>query len=78
MSCHNCGTPQGTHSNPGRTITVVARAENGFQRNRKSTVWVCGDECAVQAMAISKYGPASFRWPVKLAKFRSMAKLEAV
>jgi len=77
VTCHNCGIPEKTYTNPGRTITIVQRAENGFQRNRKTTVWVCCNNCAHQAMAVSKYGPASFRWPISLEKFKSVNTLEA-
>ena len=74
--CWSCGLPPGTDGNKGRSVQIVIPAENGFQRNRKSTVWVCSNECAVQALAISKYGPASHRWPISLAQFRSTLDLD--
>lgn len=74
MSCQNCGIPD-DGSGRGRKITITVKAENGFQRSRKSEVWVCCSECAHQALAISKYGGASHKWPIPLAKFRSMNPL---
>lgn len=77
MTCHNCGAPQ-TDPTKGRTITITKKAENSFQRNSKITVWTCCKECAVQAIGISKYGPATHRWPITLAQLRAMTKFEEV
>jgi hypothetical protein len=78
MNCENCGIPQGTKTDEGRKITFVRQAENKFKRAAKTTVWVCGDECAVQTLAIAKYGPVTRHWPITLAKFRSTRPLEAL
>lgn len=74
-ACHNCGLPDGAKSAPGRIITITVKPENSFQRQRKIAVWTCCDECAHQAMAEAKYGPATFRWPVTLAQFRGQNRL---
>jgi hypothetical protein len=60
----------------GRSVQIQLAAGYGEKRPRKSTVWVCSDECAIQAMGISKYGPATFRWPVTLAQARPIMKRE--
>jgi hypothetical protein len=73
--CHNCGLPEKALSNPGHTLRVTSKAENNFHRDRKVGVWVCCDECAVQALGVSKYGPATHKWPVTLSQFRSTRPL---
>lgn len=78
MNCNTCGLPKGSDVNPGLTITITIKPENGFQRSRKSEVWACCSECAHQSLAISKYGAASHKWPIPLAKFRSMNPLPSV
>src|SRR5215831_5874371 len=78
LACHNCSLPCDCLSSPGRKITIQTKPENGFQRERKRTVWVCTDECAYQALAISKYGPAASRWPIRLAQFRAMNPLPPI
>jgi hypothetical protein len=72
--CENCGLPEGALLSKGFTAQIVRPAENNFQRERKATVWVCSEECGVQALAISKYGSKSSTWPVPLAKLRSLLK----
>lgn len=72
VSCHNCATPPGSCIGKGRHIEVTAKPEYGDKRTRKATVWCCSDECAVQSLAIAKYGAASHKWPISLAKFRTM------
>src|ERR1700735_3655770 len=70
-NCHNCGLPQGSLlSTAGRTVQVKGTQNYGAQRTRTLTAWCCCEECATQARAISKYGPATFRWPITLAQFR--------
>jgi len=76
--CHNCGLPEGALRNVGQTISITAATEFGDKRTRKHSVWCCTDECAVQALAISKYGKSSFRWPITLAQFRAMNPLKEV
>src|SRR3954469_3346288 len=70
--CENCGLPSWAVSGPGVSITIEDRPENRFQRARKRTAWCHNQECAVQALAVSKYGRASNNWPMTLAQFRSM------
>jgi hypothetical protein len=77
-SCHNCGAHQGGSENPGRNIQITLQAENTFKRARKVSVWVCTDECAYQALGQSKYGISTHKWPIDLAKFRGVTKLEKV
>ena len=76
MSCFNCGLPEGTDGNKGRNVTIVQEKEYGQKRASKAAVWVCSSECAYQALGLAKYG-ASHRWPISLAKFRSVTKLDA-
>jgi hypothetical protein len=76
MKCHNCGMGEGAVAGKGRNIQITLKPENNFQRQRKVSVWVCSDNCAYQALAISKYGPATSKWPVTLAQFRSLTRLE--
>ena len=76
MSCHCCGLPPGTDGSKGRNITIVQEKEYGQKRASKAAVWVCSSECAYQALGLAKYG-ASHRWPISLAKFRSVTKLDA-
>lgn len=75
MNCENCGVPQGALLSEGQTIQITRRAENRFKLDRKTTVWACTDECAIQALAISKYGPATHKWPITLSQFRAVTKL---
>lgn len=76
-TCHNCGLPEGTSSNPGREIEITVKPENSFQRPRKVKVWCHSAECALQALAIAKYGAATFRWPITLAQFRALTDLDS-
>lgn len=76
-SCSTCGIPD-DGSGRGRKIIITVKPENGFQRTRKTEVWVCCNECGVQALGISKYGAASHKWPIPLAKFRTMNPLPGV
>lgn len=78
MNCHSCGLPKGASANPGRDIQITLQAENSFKRSRKVSVWVHSDECAWQALGISKYGLPTHKWPISLAKFRGITKLEKV
>jgi hypothetical protein len=75
-SCENCGLPVWAVSGPGMSITIHDQAENRFQRTRTRTVWCHDDECAVQCLAISKYGRATHKWPITLAQFRATKPLE--
>lgn len=74
MRCENCGLPDGCLTEKGSQIQIVRRAENSYKRDSKATVWVCSRECGVQALAISKYGVASYKWPVTLAQFRATVR----
>lgn len=76
QTCHNCGLPSDCASN-GRQVTLRLKPENGSQRERKHTVWCHSDECAIQALAIAQYGPATHKWPITLAQFRAMNPLPA-
>jgi len=75
-TCENCGLPMWAVSGPGVSIIIEDRPENRFQRTRKRTVWCHDDECAVQCLAISKYGRATHKWPITLAQFRATKPLE--
>jgi hypothetical protein len=75
MACHGCGLPE---NGKGRDLTITVKPENGFQRTRKTQVWVCSNECAWQTLAIARYGNAPSRWPVTLAQFRAANPLPTV
>jgi hypothetical protein len=74
--CHNCGCPPGALKSAGRSIQVATALEYGQKRARKTTVWVCTDECAVQALGQAKYGTNTCKWPVTLNQFRSTVRFE--
>lgn len=74
MTCENCGIAEGALLDAGHRIQITRRAENNFKRESKATVWVCTEECGVQALGVSKYGKASHKWPVTLAQFRATVK----
>lgn len=77
-TCENCGLPEWAVTSGGESIKVTAKAENRFKRDSTKTVWTCSRECGVQMLAISKYGPASHKWPIALSQFRAMEKRPAV
>ena len=77
-TCHNCGLPQYATDQPGIQITVSAPAENKFRRETRRLVWCHSDECAIQALAVSRYGSASHKWPITLAQFRATKPLDAL
>jgi len=68
--CENCGLPEGVLGD-GEKVEIVRRAENGFNRDRRATVWVCSAECGAQTFGISKYGSKTSTWPVTLNQIRS-------
>ena len=72
--CTNCGLPEWAVSGEGLPVTITVKAENRFKRDSTKTVWACSEECRIQMEAISKYGLASYKWPVTLAQFRGMNK----
>ena len=76
MTCHNCGLPERALSQDGQTIQIQLAAGYGEKRPRRSTVWVCTEECALQAMAQSRYGSASSKWPVNLDQARTVFRRE--
>jgi hypothetical protein len=75
-TCDNCGLPSWAISGTGVSITIEDRPENSFQRTRKRTAWCHSAECAVQALAVSRFGRASHKWPITLAQFRAMQPRE--
>jgi hypothetical protein len=77
-TCHNCGLTEWAVTGDGQEVVIQEKPENRFQKSRKRTVWVCGEECSIQTQAISKYGPASSKWPVTLAQFRSLVRKRAL
>jgi hypothetical protein len=70
-SCENCGLPRWAVAGDGLSVVVQHKPENAYQRTKRRTVWCHSEECAIQALAISRYGLNSNRWPVTLAQFRS-------
>jgi hypothetical protein len=47
-----------------------------FRGASKRMVWCHDEECAVQTLAVSRYGVASHRWPITLAQFRSLPEVK--
>jgi hypothetical protein len=76
-TCHNCGLPSDCSSSEGYTLTIEHRAENKFRRNSRRTVWCHSEECAIQTLAIAKYGLPTYRWPISLSQFRATAPLDS-
>jgi hypothetical protein len=75
MTCFNCSCPEGAATDPGRQIVVTGDRRYGDKRPRKCTVWCCSDECAIQALGISKYGRKTSAWPITLDQFRALKPL---
>lgn len=75
-TCENCGLPSWTVSGLGVSMTIEDRPENRYQKTRKRTAWCHNEQCAVQVLAVSKYGRASHKWPITLAQFRATRPLE--
>ena len=76
MACHNCGLPERSLSQDGQSIQIQLEKGYGEKRPRKSTVWVCTEECAIQALAVSKYGHQTSKWPVTLDQARTIIRRE--
>jgi len=76
--CHNCGLPSDVCVTRGVKVVLRLKTENAFKREHKKTVWCHDTECAIQALAIAKYGSASHKWPITLAQFRAMTPLSDV
>ena len=75
--CENCGLPEWAVSGKGVAVKITVKPENRFKRASTKTVWCHDQECAIQTLAISKYGRASHKWPITLAQFRAMYKRAA-
>lgn len=74
-TCENCGLPSGSVKGDGVSLVIEATPENRFQRTRRRTVWCHSEECAIQCLAIAKYGLATHKWPITLAQFRATKPL---
>ena len=77
-TCHNCGLPSDCFMSEGYKIQITRKAENAYGRDSKRTVWCHSKECALQALAIAKYGASTHRWPVTLAQFRATRPLDGL
>jgi len=77
-NCENCGLPKWTVEGEGYSVVIEEKPENRFKRTRQRSVWCHSKECAVQCLAVAKYGRASHKWPVTLAQFRAMLEPSAV
>lgn len=75
-TCINCGLPEHSLSQEGQTIQIQLKAGYGEKRPRRSTVWVCTEECALQAMCISRYGENTAKWPITMAQGRVIMRKE--
>jgi hypothetical protein len=77
-ACHNCGLPADCVSGSGLRVVlcVTPKVREKFKRDRRQTVWCHSEECAVQALAVARYGPDSHTWPITLAQFRAMNPIE--
>jgi len=74
--CENCGLPADAVSGLGYKLTVEVKPENTFQRASRRTVWCHDRECAVQTLAIARFGLPTCRWPITLAQFRSLPEVQ--
>jgi hypothetical protein len=74
--CHNCGLPSDCCSTEGYRLQITRKAENEYRRDSRRTVWCHNKECAIQALAVARYGPSTHRWPITLAQFRSTRPLD--
>jgi hypothetical protein len=70
-TCHTCGLPSDCCGSDSYTLILEHKAENKYHRNSHRTVWCHSNECAIQALAIAKYGLPTYRWPISLAQFRA-------
>lgn len=77
-SCYNCGLPANCCATEGVKVVLRLRPENRFKRERKQTVWCHSEECAIQSLAVARYGPATHKWPITLAQFRATNPLSNV
>lgn len=75
--CENCGLPAWAVTGRGYRVVIYTKAEK-FRRSSKRTVWCHVEECAAQALAVSRYGAASHKWPITLAQFRSLPEVQEV
>ena len=64
--------PEWAVEGPGISVKITVKAENRFKRASTKTAWCHSEECAIQTLAVAKYGPASSKWPVTLAQFRTL------
>jgi hypothetical protein len=73
-TCYNCGLPADRVSGAGVKVVLHVRPQSGekFKREHRQTAWCHDEECAIQALAVARYGPASHKWPITLAQFRAM------
>ena len=74
-TCENCGLPSWAVSGDGVEVTIQQKPENRYQKTRRRMVWCHSEECAVQCLAVSKYGRATHKWPLSLAEFRATQPL---
>jgi len=72
--CENCGLPAWAVGT-GYRVTIEVKAEK-FKRASKRTVWCHDRECALQTLAIARYGLPTCRWPITLAQFRSLPEVQ--
>jgi hypothetical protein len=77
-SCYNCGLPANCCATEGVKVVLRLRPENRFKGERKQTVWCHNEECAIQSLAVARYGPATHKWPITLAQFRATNPLSNV
>ena len=73
--CHSCGMTSDCISGQGRWLRITFWGTKRFERNRTRTLWCCSDECAVQALAVARYGSASHKWPIVSSQFRAFDPL---
>ena len=73
-TCYTCGLPSHSVFSPGFKVLIEIKPESRFQKLVKKTVWCHSKNCAYQALGTSKYGTASFRWPMTFAQFKKTVK----
>jgi len=74
MTCHSCGCPEHALSQKGQTVQIQLEKGYGEKRPRKSTVWTCSEDCALQDLACSKYGNQTSKWPVTWPQARTIIR----
>ena len=69
VPCHMCGLPPWACSGPGFVIKITLKAASRFHKDRHVSVWCCCRSCSIQTQAVAEMGPATHKWPMRLAEY---------